>query len=177
MICLTEYMAHCRILCCLLGAVQFVSVDYKLWLLWHICICHHFLVFSDYKLGDSKQIPDQEQHWTTSLLRSGRYSSLTVWWFLICLGSDSVPYVHNLIRYNQVQFFFYIQHKNVFVVDLWWLHKYYMDCWLILFSYTSYYTESDTCHRQFCGPARGFSMHITDNLGQVGDHLCKIITK
>ncbi|KAK2163129.1 hypothetical protein LSH36_85g06002 [Paralvinella palmiformis] len=26
--------------------------------------------------------------------------------------------------------------------------------------------ESDTCHRQFCGPARGFSMHITDNLGQ-----------
>lgn len=28
--------------------------------------------------------------------------------------------------------------------------------------------ESDTCHRQCCGPGRGFVMHITDNLGQVG---------
>lgn len=26
--------------------------------------------------------------------------------------------------------------------------------------------ESDTCHRQCCGPSRGFIMHITDNLGQ-----------
>lgn len=27
--------------------------------------------------------------------------------------------------------------------------------------------ESDTCHRQCCGPGRGFVMHITDNMGQV----------
>lgn len=26
--------------------------------------------------------------------------------------------------------------------------------------------ESDTCHRQCCGASRGFTMHITDNLGQ-----------
>lgn len=26
--------------------------------------------------------------------------------------------------------------------------------------------ESDTCHRQCCGPGRGFVMHITDNAGQ-----------
>lgn len=26
--------------------------------------------------------------------------------------------------------------------------------------------ESDTCHRQCCGPQRGFTMHITDNLNQ-----------
>ncbi|XP_067946927.1 phospholipid scramblase 2-like [Watersipora subatra] len=26
--------------------------------------------------------------------------------------------------------------------------------------------ESETCHRQCCGPQRGFVMHITDNMGQ-----------
>lgn len=30
--------------------------------------------------------------------------------------------------------------------------------------------ESDTCHRQCCGPGRGFIMHITDNLGQVSSY-------
>ena len=29
------------------------------------------------------------------------------------------------------------------------------------------FTESDCCERQYCGPARGFVMHITDNLNQV----------
>ena len=29
------------------------------------------------------------------------------------------------------------------------------------------FLESDVCMRQCCGPGRGFTMHITDNLGQV----------
>ena len=30
--------------------------------------------------------------------------------------------------------------------------------------------ESDSCMRQCCGPQRGFTMHITDNFGQVSRH-------
>jgi len=30
-----------------------------------------------------------------------------------------------------------------------------------------YTAESDSCMRQCCGPQRGFTMHITDNFGQV----------
>ena len=38
--------------------------------------------------------------------------------------------------------------------------------------------ESDTCHRQCCGPARGFVMHITDNLGQVSrQYIAKTLTR
>jgi len=34
----------------------------------------------------------------------------------------------------------------------------------------NYYTaESDACMRQCCGPQRGFTMHITDNFGQVSN--------
>jgi hypothetical protein len=29
--------------------------------------------------------------------------------------------------------------------------------------------ESDVCMRQCCGSSRGFTMHITNNLGQVSD--------